>query len=178
MDDARSALMATVVLTVLLPLSGQEASPIKAKDIRQEVGQLRSVSFSFDSQVAPVAKNMLEELKDVSITIATSGRPVLVAILPENTSNVNADPFAIVLTAKNISSWMITILREDGFQVASFFQQSSRFKAPDVYLEIPFSLNAIDTPGPGSHTYTVRMQSQSVEGRCQIKGARLVAYEL
>ena len=174
--DALIALMATVMLIVLLPVSGQESSPTKRKDNRHQVGQLKSVPFSFDSQVTPVAKNMLEELKDVSITIATSGRPVLVAILPENTSKVNADPFAIVLTAKNTSTWTITILREDDFQVASFRENSTRFKAPDVYLEMPFSLNAIDTPSPGSHTYTVRMQGG--DGRCQIKGARLVVYEL
>jgi hypothetical protein len=116
--DALIALMATVMLIVLLPVSGQESSPTKRKDNRHQVGQLKSVPFSFDSQVTPVAKNMLEELKDVSITIATSGRPVLVAILPENSSKVNADPFAIVLTAKNTSTWTITILREDDFQVA------------------------------------------------------------
>jgi hypothetical protein len=172
--DFCAALMLTLMLVIVKPLAGQKAPPIKAMDALQKVGQLKAVSFSFDSNITPVAKNTLNELKDVSVTIATSGRPVLVGIFPDNNPQNTKEPFAIVLTSSNLSNWTITILREDGYQVASFSMQG--VKAPDLYLEIPFSLNGIDAPAPGLHTYTIRMQSPI--GRCQVKGARLVAYEL
>jgi hypothetical protein len=43
-------------------------------------------------------------------------------------------------------------------------------------MELPLSINCIDSPEAGQHVYTIRVQV--VQGEVAIKGARLIAYEL
>ena len=43
-------------------------------------------------------------------------------------------------------------------------------------MEFPLSINCIDSPDAGQHVYTIRVQV--AQGDVEIRGARLVAYEL
>jgi hypothetical protein len=184
MRKARIAVLTRTFLFVFMIsfASGQDSpSPkrieVKSPSSNGNIASLQSYAFSFDSDATPVNANNVEDLKNVSVQVVTAGRPVLVAILPENTNKGSPEPFAIILSGPAANFWTITIIRDEKVRVASFAQWGIVVNAL-FYLEIPFSLNAIDVPDSGSHTYTIRMQRQGMTGKCEITGARLLAYEL
>src|ERR1039458_2419134 len=95
-ESMRKARMAVLTRTFLFVFmisfaSGQDSpSPkrieVKSPSSNGNIASLQSYAFSFDSDATPVNANNVEDLKNVSVQVVTAGRPVLVAILPENTN--------------------------------------------------------------------------------------------
>jgi len=133
-------------------------------------------SFSDDQ-----ADNRERDIPNVSVKITTSGRPVFVAIVPQSRPlSSDWEPYSISSIggskARPFSNWLITILRDSDFAVVASPGNLTMSSNDPGTLELPFSINAIDTPPPGTHTYTVRVSVNL--GKVEIKGARLVAYEM
>ncbi|MGB7602728.1 MAG: hypothetical protein WBM24_20665 [Candidatus Sulfotelmatobacter sp.] len=114
--------------------------------------------------------------------IITSGKPVFVGIIPETQSSGKLpEPYTIGLSGPSkYSYWQVMLVRDSNFELATitttYMLKPSIRSNSALSMEIPFSINTIDIPEQGSHTYTIRLLG--VNGKLEIKGARLVAYQL
>jgi hypothetical protein len=147
-----------------------------------------------DSRGAPVVHSSLfsgkfggfgdwNNAQNVSVTIETSGRPVLVAIVPEEFAlgGPEEGAYTIELTdsTRSVSDiWRVSLLRDSTVDIATVETGMSAYDHA-ISVEIPFSICGFDLPEPGSHTYTIRVEHPSrTQSELAFVGARLVAYEL
>lgn len=135
-----------------------------------------TASFSFSDNEAAQ-----KYVPNASVTISTSGRPVFVAIVPQVPNSApDWQPYSISLIGESkahpFSSYAITILRDSKFAVVTGPGYIDLSDNDPGTLELPYSINAIDSPKPGPHVYAVRVSG--TQGKIEIKGARLVAYEM
>lgn len=178
----KNRLSFTLMNMTLLLVPGRDAQapvrskPSSASEANRLMGSFQSASFSFDSAKLP-NQDLPIELKSSSVTISTTGRPVFVGVIPEGGASQKVpEPYTIAISGKFVSSWWIAILRDSNFEVAGFAAGAGLKKETGFLVEIPFSLIAIDTPDAGTHTYVVRVARPYKD--CEIRGARLVAFEL
>jgi hypothetical protein len=101
---------------------------------------------------------------NLSVTLTTTGRPVLVSLQSDGSSNnasVNAG-----------TSWVSALVLRDGSVVARNAASGS-----GGIVAVPCgSVFFLDAPGAGSHTYTV--QAACGGGTCYVNYCSLVAFEL
>jgi hypothetical protein len=124
-------------------------------------------------------------IPNVSVSLSTSGRPIFLGIVPQvPDSSPDWQPYSINLIGDSnfgMAGGTIAIVRDSSVVVASFsngLTAYTRYSRPASLgsLELPPSMDAIDSAPPGTHVYTVEVSG--LQGRCEIRGARLVAYEM
>jgi hypothetical protein len=171
----RSARFSVFTIAVLVTGFGMEGRGVGA----QPRHVVSSVAVRFSGNENNL--NRPVDVPNVSLTISTTGRPVFVALVPESSNkNPNSEPYSIVTEgttkAHPFANWTITIIRDSTFAVVATGDSMAMSHNDPATMELPLSINCIDSPEPGQHVYTVRVQV--VQGDFAIKGARLVAYEL
>lgn len=118
-----------------------------------------SGSYSTSSTSAAAVTNL-------SVTITTTGRPVLITCIPAG----NNSSAHIVATGSGVR----TYIRRDSTDIS----QQNIGDNSTINLFIPTSvITAVDFPAAGTYTYTVRMLSTS-GGSCSFFHSKLLAYEL
>ena len=122
------------------------------------VGQQVSAS----SGTFTTANQVLTDVTNLTVTLVTTGRPVVLMIQPAGGTT------ASYFLTSAVSNGSVLLLR-DGSGIARF----SVFPA----TSFPSSFVALDVPTAASHTYKVQV-SQGAAGTFTVESAVLVAYEL
>jgi hypothetical protein len=144
---------------------------------RQKQGLVSvAVDFAGDENTAsqPVV------VPTASLSITTTGHPVFIALVPDNAKGKQPPvPYTTVSAgiskAHPFSNWTITILRDSNFAVVAATSGAASSHNEPATMEIPISLDSLDSPAAGQHVYTIRVQA--TQGAFAMKGARLIAYE-
>jgi hypothetical protein len=176
------ALVTTLLASPYSRATGRhEQAPISggSRPAARNNSRVESTPFTFSG----IAPSQWIEVPNVSVKIITSGKPVFVGIIPENQSSGKLpEPFTVGLSAPQgqFSLWQVMLVRDSNFELATvtatYLLNPGLKSRSALSMEIPFSINTIDIPEQGSHTYTIRLHGDV--GKLDIKGARLVAYQL
>ncbi len=155
--------------------SGELVSSVRAQEIH-------SASFSYSTNTDVRQREISEDISGAQVTIVTSGKPVFVGIIAGTQSHADrpVEPFTIatITAADNYSHFQITLIRDSTLGIAGDHITSLGTGAPpprSSSMEIPYEIYSIDLPPAGTHVYTVNVRGG---GSLEIRGARLVAYEL
>jgi hypothetical protein len=126
------------------------------------------------------------------IRLKTSGKPILVGIIPQGDVDVVKDPYTAAVLASfsvysakslgvapGVTGVEIRIVR-DGHVCAGTFQLSLNTDgANPVSLSVPVGMMTSDVPPAGMHVYTIQVRSIGAKRfYFTIAGSRLFAYEL
>jgi hypothetical protein len=171
----RAGWFCVVAVTVLLTGSDRQGRDANAQSRRA----LLSVPVTLSGNESNLKK--LVDVPNASVRISTTGRPVFVALIPEGSNkSPSFEPYSIsasgLTKARPASNWTIAIIRDSNVDVVAITDSISMSHNDPGAIELPLSINCIDSPPAGQHVYTIRVQV--VWGQVEIKGARLVAYEL
>lgn len=134
-----------------------------------------SASSGFFSTASPA------NVTNHSITLVTTGRPVVVGYMPDgSTSECTVKTTGVTSSSSSVLTMDLRFERGGSrigeFKVASFIANTTQRSG----IEACSSINMIDTPGAGTHTYTSEVINcaGSSSQTCQVLYAKLYAYEL
>lgn len=124
-------------------------------------------NFSISSTSAVTVTNL-------TVTITTSGRPVMLMIQPDSSTSGEASIRVSATTGGSTTAFHMYIERD---ATADFGRNTCGTTGND--LQVPVSFSSIDTPSAGTHTYVVwAFVSGTGPTGISINNAALVAYEL
>ncbi|MGB7602727.1 MAG: hypothetical protein WBM24_20660 [Candidatus Sulfotelmatobacter sp.] len=122
------------------------------------------IEAPFHSSVPGAPDNSWRDVKAGGVRIRTTGRPVMVGIIPEaeklslptyfvptSLSIINVD---MNVPEAGTNGWQIAIVRDFKIQVGVFLIGADFNQAG---ISIPSSLMVVDTPPAGTHVYTLRV---------------------
>jgi hypothetical protein len=136
-------------------------------------------SARFSVSAAPSQANWID-IKESALTLVTDGRPVFLGIIPdEPRSQEDLLPYTVTFSPTRPSgsaNVYVAILRDSQYCVATFYNSAVMPNFDDFSLKLPLSMNTMDSPPAGEHTYSLRVHMQ--DGKMEIKGARFVAIKL
>ena len=118
----------------------------------------------------------LVSVTNLSVTITTSGRPVMIMLIPDNSIS-NSSIYSLSSSGSTIS--FLNISGTSGLN-SNFRLYSEALGATTIEITYPpGSFNTFDAPSAGTYTYTVSvMSSASTSSITYVSYVKLVAYEL
>jgi hypothetical protein len=130
---------------------------------------------SYDSGGASTSSNSYSDVFNLTVTIITTGRPVIVMIQP-SPGSTNGGFFELNASSGPVE-YFLKIVRDATDIVVSRVLRNSSASAIDLHT--PSCLSIVDTPAAGTHTYKVQ-HKMDVTGRGlgESVNATLIAYEL
>lgn len=114
------------------------------------------------------------DVTNLSVTITTVGRPVIIMLVPKGTSSVGSY-FGVVGTTFNEAKIRLT---RGGSEIALWYLQSA---APSgtAQLSVPVGMvNFIDPVAAGTYTYKLQAEVLNASTSLSVVDSKLVAYEL
>ncbi len=179
-----SAAVANLTINAISSCSSTSANIIADAVVRPYATTVShlGVAFSGLSGTFETTSTSGVAVTNLSVTITTSGRPVVVCLVPSRaetqTTNTSLQSFIGVLTnsAVGFVSTNIILVR-DITNISSHNFSSIETAAVQTQVSLG-CVNTVDIPAAGTYTYTVfqSVQSTSITGR--VYNAQLVAYEL
>ena len=153
----RAAWFCAVMVSVLL--TGFDRQSRDARAQRRHVVSSVAVKFSGNENNL----NRPVDVPNVSLSISTTGRPVFIALVPESSNkSPNFEPYSIITAgttrAHPFANWTITIIRDSSFAVVATGDFMAMSHNDPATMELPLSINCIDSPDAGQHVYTIRVQ--------------------
>lgn len=151
------------IVNVLDPVAPQDAATrawALTKGNSPPVGQQLSASSGFFTTASPTPV----DVTNLSVTITTTGRPVLALLVPDGAGLAN-----LSTVANNLFD--VYILR--GATVVGI----ATLSATSSFIRVPASLVVFDAPAAGTYTYKVQVNSQS-SGNVSVENAKLLVFEL
>lgn len=163
------ALSTTGVMSATVPVShGITRANLAA------LGQVvSSSSGGFSTSSAPIA------VTNLSCAITTSGRPVVIMLVPDGSGNSSAvGPNAFNAGTGNASGTIL--VNRDGSPIArSLFQSDGEISETNIgFRAPPGTISAFDVVGAGSYVYTVSVGFVSNSTTFYCTYCKLVVYEL
>lgn len=114
---------------------------------------------------------------NLSCTITTTGRPVIVGIMPDSTTSPAY--FNLLVNSATVDHYGQVTIKRGSTEIAPF--TFGDISSPTIRLRVPASLTVIDLPGvAGTYTYTVTINNNSTADTptMTIANCVLFAYEL
>jgi hypothetical protein len=157
---------------------------------RVESGGLKSAPFTYSNTVyrQDLDTTSWTDLTEVILSVSGSGHPVFIGIVPvaQSAKDQSLDPYSVVLASQTsvgkgsfTSARLRIIVVRDSEQITMSFDTLGFIPTGsplyEMATEIPYGLTTVDLPGAGEHKYQVKVKAS---GPIEIKGARLIAYEL
>jgi hypothetical protein len=117
------------------------------------------------------------DVTNLTVTIVTTGKPVIVTLIPDGSGAANIGPYCSVgnypiyaLVAILLDSSIISEAKIEIAPGAAYAGTLQNYAAPGC-------IHMISTPAAGSHTYKVQVHTASSDG-VQVNNCKLVAYEI
>jgi len=171
-DDA----ITTVKIADLNVTTGKLAANAVTRAKMAAVGQQQTGNINFTT-----ASITYVDITGASIVITTTGRPVFIALVPNNTSAISyirssiTSPVGIAGTEFGI---FIKLVRDATDVQTHNFSVTAEQTSFAMGASFPVNLLFFDVPGSGTYTYKLQGQTNDVNQLLDLFNCRLVAYEL
>jgi hypothetical protein len=161
------ALSASALSTVDLTFSGALSGPVRRTNLPAVGQQISSSSGSFSTDsTSPV------DVSNLSVSITTTGRPVILGLVADGTANIAA------CTAQNQATAKIYLVRASSTIATVACTAWSNTNGPTVTGSPPGVL-MVDPVGAGTYTYKVQLErAGGFTGGVTLINVKLYAYEL
>ncbi len=179
-DNVGTAMTATGADAIAATMTSTGANDIantRTRAVGSTVGIGGVAISSPTSNTGSTNVTFAEGVKDVgiSVTITTTGRPVVVSMLPDNSSTAQAG--ALIDNTASGSVARVYFMRDGSTQLGGTKLGVNSTEAPDDST-FPLSFSIIDTPAAGTYTYTANFLVDTAGMILYLYNQVIVAYEL
>lgn len=132
------------------------------------------ISFSCGNYEPPLSTVVYQQVTNLSVTITTSGRPVVISLMSDGTTSSSAGTITVGAVSA-VQGIAIRVLRDS----TVISQQQMSAAANDSNFWAVSSISVVDVPSAGTYTYSIQALrlSPTVSGSCNIRFAQLVVRE-
>jgi hypothetical protein len=142
------------------------------RDVRASIGQQLSSSCG-----SAVATTSLADVSNLSCTLTTNGRPVMIQLQADGSTSVGR-LLIESLTTGNTGTLDIAILRDSTIVSYQKFEIVNSINGPTISHAIPSScIWTIDSPSAGTYTYKIQA-IKSGTGTMYVQYSKLAVWEL
>lgn len=137
---------------------------------------LASINKQASSNINATGLSTAQDISASSVTITTTGRPVFVVLVPNDTGPTG---ISVSNTSGTGLATAAVQLKRDGTAIAGFYLQSSG-SAANIAIQVPAGCIAyFDSPAAGAHTYLLRLNSLAAGTTVfSIQNCQLVVWQL
>lgn len=165
----------TVKITDLNVTTAKIAANAVTRAKLEALGQQASASVVFTT-----ASTSYVDITNATITITTTGRPVILMVVPDGsaTSYIGialTSPAAFV--GRTIAAF-IKLVRDASDVQTHVISDTAEQTASNIGLQLPANLLFFDAPGAGTYTYKLQGIVNGADELLDLFNCRLVAYEL
>lgn len=135
-----------------------------------------AVSASSGGSISPAGAS--GAVTNLSVAITTTGRPVVLSVIPDGSSN--ASTFGNANTGSTQMEFNVRFLRNGSTFARQKFQigADTAGAAPTVSFVGPGAIRALDVPAAGTYTYSIQIDNLNFSSGGRILWSKLMVHEL